>query len=317
VQATTAAAEAERLQRVAAERRGLWLASALALVGLLAFVLLFNFALPAPGAGLGTAARVGLGLVLAAVPAALWLVFFYSLDRAEPEPKRMVFNVLALGALLFAALQPPLLALLGVDEWLYATWWSRLIGGILVVGVIEQTLVWLAVRFAVFDHPEFDERVDGVIYAVAAGLGVATVINFRYVLEYGGVDLDVGSIRVVVNALAHAAFAGVLGYFIGQARFERVPVYYLPAGLGLAALLNGLLFFLLERTPATVLQGQKPWLDLVLAALVAIGALALVFWLIARANEETRRLAQGAALPAPEAAPPTLPGDTGTEGGAA
>lgn len=310
MQATTAAAEAERLQRVAADRRGLWLASALALLGLLAFVLLFNFVLPAPGDRLGTAARAGLGLVLAAVPAALWLVFFYSLDRAEPEPKRMVFNVLALGALLFAALQPPLLALLGVDEWMYATWWSRLIGGVLVVGVIEQTLVWLAVRFAVFDHPEFDERVDGVIYAVAAGLGVATVINFRYVLEYGGVDLDVGSIRVVVNALAHASFAGVLGYFIGQARFERVPVYYLPAGLGLAALLNGLLFFLLERTPATALQGQKPWLDLVLAALVAIGALALVFWLMARANEETRRLAQGAALPA-------LLGDTDTEVGAA
>jgi RsiW-degrading membrane proteinase PrsW (M82 family) len=298
---------------VAADRRGLWLASALALLGLLAFVLLFNFVLPAPGDSLSTAARVGLGLVLAAVPAALWLVFFYSLDRAEPEPKRMVFSVTALGALLFAALYAPLLTLLGVDEWLYATWWSRLIGGILVVGVIEQTFVWLAVRFAVFDHPEFDERVDGVIYAIAAGLGIATVVNFRYVLEYGGVDLDVGSIRMVVNALAHASFAGVLGYFIGQARFERVPIYYLPAGLGLAALLNGLLFFLLERTPATALQGQKPWLDLVLAALVAIFALALVFWLMARANEETRRLAQSAALPAQ----PALPTGTDAEGGAA
>jgi RsiW-degrading membrane proteinase PrsW (M82 family) len=99
-----------------------------------------------------------------------------------------------------------------------------------------------------FDHPEFDERVDGVIYAIAAGLGLATILNFEYVYSRNGVDLDIGSIRMVINTLAHASFAGVMGYFLGQARFEKTPVYYLPAGLTLAAVLNGLFFFLLDRT---------------------------------------------------------------------
>lgn len=289
--------ERGRLERVATNRMGLWWALALEILGLLAFVLIFNFLLPTLGDSLSTAARIALGLLFSLVPAALWLLFFYGFDRAEPEPKGMVLNVFLLGGLLFAALHGPLLqGIFDVDRWLPTTWWSRLLGGFLVVGVVEQALVWLTVRVSVYDHPEFDERVDGVVYAVAAGLGMATVINFTYVLDRGGVNLDIGSVRMVVNALAYASFAGVLGYFIGQVRFEKTPWYYLPLGLVLAALLNGLLFYWLE-SGSTGLAGQKPWGDLLLASVVAVLALVLVFWLIARANEETLRVVRGEARP--------------------
>src|SRR5690606_34230165 len=137
--------------------------------------------------------------------AALWLAIFYRLDRLEPEPKHMVLNVYLVGALLTAALHGPILqGVFNVNQWLYNNWWSHLLGGILVVGFLEQFIVYLAVRYVIFDDPEFDERVDGVIYAVAAGLGVATILNFNYVLQHGGVDLNIGSIRMVVHALAHA-----------------------------------------------------------------------------------------------------------------
>lgn len=290
--------ERGRLERVATNRMGLWWALALEFLGLLAFVLIFNFLLPTLGESLNTPALIGLGLLFSLVPALLWLGFFYGFDRTEPEPKAMVLNVFLLGALLFAALHGPLLqGLLGVDGWLHNSWWSRLLGGILVVGVFEQALVYATVRFLVFDNPEFDERVDGVVYAVAAGLGMATVINFTYVLDRGGVDLGIGSVRMVVNALAYASFAGVLGYFIGQARFEKTPWFYLPLGLSLAALLNGLLFFFLERS-SSGLAGGAAWGDLVLAASVAVASLIGVFWLVARANEETLRVLRGEPLPA-------------------
>ncbi len=301
----------DRLERVATNRIGLWWALALQLLGLLLFVLVFNFVLPSLGDELGQPGRIALGLVFSLVPAALWLVVFYGFDRAEPEPKHLVLRVFLGGAVLFAALSTPVLdRFFQIDAWLYATWWSRLLGGILIVGLIEQSIVYLAVRALAFEHPEFDERVDGVIYAVAAGLGVATVINFQYVLERGGVDLDIGSVRMVVNTLAYASFAGLLGYFIGQARFERVPWYYLPLGLLAAATLNGLLFYFLEGQ-STGLSGGKPWGDLLLAAVVALFALLLVFLLVARANEETLRVARGAAprraTPAPAPRGMSLP----------
>jgi RsiW-degrading membrane proteinase PrsW (M82 family) len=304
--------ELSRLVRVARNRSALWIALGMSLIGLIAFVVLFNVLLPSLGENLGDAALIGLGLFLSVVPAGLWLGFFYRLDRYEPEPKRMVLGVYGLGALVTAALHRPVLqGIFSVDAWLYDQWWARLLGGILVVGIFEQLLVYLVVRFSVFDHPEYDQRVDGVIYAMAAGLGMATVLNFQYVIEQGGVDLDIGSIRMVVNALAFASFAGIQGYFIGQARFERTPVYYLPGGLVIAAMLNGLFFFVLEQG-ATSLR-YNLWRDLFLASAIAVFTLVVVFWLIARDNEETLRVARLAAgagasqdpRPAPSALMPT------------
>jgi RsiW-degrading membrane proteinase PrsW (M82 family) len=287
-------------------RTGFWWALALELVGLALFVLLFTFVLPSLGQNLNQPARIGLGLLMALIPAALWLSFFLALDRNEPEPKWLVVRTLAASAILFVALAGPLLnGLFAIDEWLYTGVWSRLLGGFLVVGVIEQAIVYLAVRLTIFGRPEFSERVDGVIYGVAAGLGVATVVNFAYVLERGGVDLDVGAVRMVINTLAYGAIAGVLGYFVGQARFERVPIWYLPAGLTAAALLNGLLFFLLDGS-GTGLNPGSPWLDLGLAAAVAVLALAAVFGLVARAQAEPMRLE-----PAPAPVPRTQPRTAG------
>ena len=118
---------------------------------------------------------------------------------------------------------------------------------------------------------------------------------------------------MVVNALAYGGFAGIMGYFMGQSRFEKVPLYYMPAGLTFAAVINGLFFFLLNRTFSGGLT-YNPWSDLIFAAIVTVIALAIVFWLIERANEETLRIAHQqvrdslgmAPVPVPAAAEPVV-----------
>lgn len=306
---STDTAYRERLERVATNRSGLWWALALQILGLLVFVLLCNFLFPTIGQDLPTGWRVALGMGVSLIPAFLWLAFFYGFDRVEPEPKQMVLTVFAAGAILVGALHAPLLnGIFQLDSWLYTTWWSRLLGGIFIVGIFEQYLVYLAVRYLVYHHPEFDERVDGVVYAVAAGLGIATVVNFIYVAERGGVDMDIGSLRIVINTLAYASFAAILGYFIGQSRFEKTPVWYLPLGLSLAAFGNGLLFYFLEGNRSSLARGL-PWTDLLLAAIVAVVALLVAFWLVARANQETLRIMRGEVAPAanPAQQPRTTP----------
>jgi RsiW-degrading membrane proteinase PrsW (M82 family) len=287
--------ELSRLTRVANHRLSFWTGILFALLGLLAFVIIFNVFFPTLGDQLSQGGLILLGLVFSVVPAGLWLSFFYRLDRQEPEPVEMVFDIFVIGMLLTAALYQPILqGVFGIDSWLYDRWWARLFGGILIVGFFEQFLVYVTVRYGVFHRPEFDERMDGIIYAIAAGLGFATVLNFIYVIKRGGVDLDIGSIRMVVNALAHASFAGVLGYFIGQTRFEKTPIYYLPMGLTIAAVMDGLFFFILERSSTGGLH-FNPWMNLIFATIVALLTLFIVFWLVGRDNEETLRLAHEAA----------------------
>lgn len=283
--------ELSRIERVAHNRSGLWVAIVITIVGLLVFIGIFNFLLPNLGDNLSGMPLIVLGLLLSLVPATIWLYFFYRLDRLDPEPKHMVLGIFLMGVLVTAALHDPIInGLFDVRAWQYNTWWGHLFGGILIVGFVEQFLIYATVRYVIFKHPEFDERVDGVIYAVAAGLGLATVLNFQYVLRSNGVDLDIGSVRMVINALGYASFAGVMGYFIGQTRFEKTPIYYMPAGLALAATLNGLFWFLIDRTIGGGLQ-PNPWGDLIFAAVVAVITLAIAFWLVERANEETLRIA--------------------------
>lgn len=279
------------VEHIAHNRRGFWIAALIALVGLLAFVGIFNLLFDRIGDGLGGFTLIGLGLLMSLVPAGLWLGFFYRMDRLEPEPKEKLIGVFILGALVAGAVAIPFLEnFVAIDSWLYNSLATQLVGGILLVGFVEEAVVYLVVRYGIYADPEFDERVDGVIYAIAAGLGMATVLNFNYVLEHGGVDLGIGSVRVVVTALAHASFAGILGYFIGQARFEKTPPLYLPAGLALAALLNGLFFLLEDRVTGAGLT-VNPWNGLILALVMAGVSLAAVFWLVERSNEETLRVA--------------------------
>ena len=212
--------------------------------------------------------------VLALVPAIVWLALFYRRDRYEPEPKVLVLQVFVLGALLAGAVGIPLVErVFDTSTWLYRVpIWQRLLAGVLVIGFTQEYLKYAAVRFFVFDLPEFDELTDGIVYAVAAGLGYATALNIAFVAGTGGVDLGPGAVRVALTALAHASFAGVTGYFLGSAKMRPRPLWWMPIGVTIAAVLNGLFFFLRGMLSQGGLSADggnaNPWAGLAMAVLL-------------------------------------------------
>jgi protease PrsW len=228
------------------------------------------------------------GLVMALVPALVWLVAFTQQDRLEPEPKHYVFGVFILGALLAQAVGQPLIReFFRVQDWASGSAVVNILASILIAGFIQEFLKYAAVRYTVFYSGEFDERVDGIIYGAAAGLGYATVLNLQYVISNGGVDLGVGVMRVATSALAQASFAGVVGYFLGIAKFERKGPLWMPLGLTLAAVLNGVTSYVLGEVTRIGGFAINPWYGLVVAVIVAGGTFAALFTLIRRLNEAT------------------------------
>jgi RsiW-degrading membrane proteinase PrsW (M82 family) len=228
------------------------------------------------------------GLVMAIVPALIWLFAFLQQDRLEPEPKRYVFGVFILGALLAQAVGQPLIRdFFGIQNWASGNALVNILASILIAGFIQEFLKYAAVRYTVFYSAEFDERVDGIIYGAAAGLGYATMLNVQYIISNGGVDLGIGVMRVATTALAQACFAGVVGYFLGIAKFERKGPLWLPLGLTLAAVLNGVVSYVLGQVTRLGGFSFNPWYGLVVAVIIAGGTFYALFMLIRRLNAAT------------------------------
>lgn len=265
---------------------GFWRASVVQIVGLGVFSALVaygaNFVGPLTGLPLALA-----GVLLAIIPSALWLIFFYQQDRLEPEPKHRVAAVFLLALLLADVLGRRVVEeWLRVGDWATASTQTSLLAAILVVGVTYQAIAYLSVRLLVYNTPEFDERMDGIVYGTVAGLGVATLLNLRFVLANGGVELGAGVIQTVTTSLAQASFAGLQGYFMAEAKFTHRPVWWVPLGFALAALLNGLFSWLIGEVSAVGLQ-VDPWRSLVLGLVVALVAFAVLVALMRRTTRVT------------------------------
>jgi RsiW-degrading membrane proteinase PrsW (M82 family) len=275
-----------RVPRWSLRRARLLVGSKLVLVGGLvvyvALIWLFEGA-----AGIDGAVHLSplLALLLAGVPAALWLGFFYLQDRHEPEPKDFVIGVFVLGALIAAPLADFVIYQLApprplAQHGLGAFSLDRIVHATLVMGLGQELCKYVVVRYTIYPSQEFDEPMDGVVYMMAAGTGFAVWINYHRFQDLGhAIVLSHGAAMAVVTTLAHASFAGVLGYVMGRAKFTRrtplVRTVLLFLGLLLAAALNGQ-FTLVELWISSSGLAQQPWKGVGYAAGFAVLIFALL-----------------------------------------
>ena len=113
-----------------------------------------------------------------------------------------------------------------------------------VVGLGEETLKYLVVVLYAFRKPCFNEPFDGIVYAVMVSLGFAAFENIFYVMEGG---LSVAVLRMFTAVPMHAAFAVIMGYYIGLSKYYKGTARTEKSlkGLVYAVLLHGLYDFVL------------------------------------------------------------------------
>lgn len=162
------------------------------------------------------------GFALAAVPAALFLLFIYRQDRIEPEPMGLVLGVFALGGLLcWGAVAPLEHQVFGAGGWEHRGGLAPWVSSVGVSGTLHMLAVFVAVRYTVFQTTEFDEPIDGIVYAVAAGLGLATVDNVAFVVQHDHVLPLAGAVAIANTTLIDVAASAILGFGLSRLRFEE------------------------------------------------------------------------------------------------
>src|SRR5262245_34778097 len=233
---------------------------------------------------------------MACVPAMFWLGFFYLMDRHEPEPKQLVVGVCVLGALVAAPLADfvhaqavPAVAL--EQNGLSAFSLDRILYAVLVAGLTQEMCKYAVVRYTIYMSREFDEPMDGIVYMMACGTGFAVWVNYHRLSEQGHqVFLSTGAAQAVVTTLAHASFAGALGYVMGRAKFSRrsAPVRgaLMMGGLLGAAVLNGQ-FSVVKNWVQQTGMAQHPWRGEFYAAMCASAVLGVIWFVAQRLLRES------------------------------
>ena len=177
------------------------------------------------------------------IPGLFWLWYFNRYDVSDKEPLSELLRCLLLGSLaVIPALiwEAPFRDLLQTSN----SPLVQLVLSFFVVGLGEELFKLVAVYVAVFKSEHFSEPMDGIIYAIATSIGFSVVENILYISAFG---LAVAPLRGTIATLAHIAFSGLAGYFLGQARFADKPLPSALLGLAVASFAHGLYDFLLIR----------------------------------------------------------------------
>ncbi|RLI62993.1 MAG: protease PrsW [Promethearchaeia archaeon] len=178
-------------------------------------------------------------ILLGFAPGLYWLWFFYRQDKLEPEPKKLVFIAYFLG-ILAAALVIFIHMPFKLDYF---------VGAVVSAPIFEELAKFLMVWAYLYRNQNFNEPMDGIVYAVAVALGFASIENGLYLFRINQQAQYLLSNTILIRALlsvpAHALFSGIWGYALGRYKFDKKKNRFIVVyGLLLAMLLHALFNFL-------------------------------------------------------------------------
>jgi RsiW-degrading membrane proteinase PrsW (M82 family) len=154
-------------------------------------------------------------LILSLAPVFIIAGYIYFRDKYEKEPIRLLLLSLFFGAL---TVIPVLFVGQFFDGFtsmfpgLFASAWKAFV----VAGFTEELFKFLALYLLIWKSREFNDKFDGIVYAVFISLGFAAVENILYVFGNGH---GTGIMRAFTAVPAHAIFGITMGFYFGMAKF--------------------------------------------------------------------------------------------------
>jgi len=181
-------------------------------------------------------------LLASLAPVFIILFYVYFRDKYDKEPLGLLIKALLLGIVivipvvfverLLMNLMPPAGK---VAEAAYHAF--------VVAGFTEELFKFLALYLLVWKSPSFNEKFDGIVYAVFVSLGFAGVENVMYVMDGG---MQTALVRAITAVPAHAIFGVTMGYYLGIAHmYEELKSKYLGRALLVPIVLHGIYDFIL------------------------------------------------------------------------
>ncbi len=198
--------------------------------------------------------KVILYILIAIIPGLIWLFIFLRRDNLE-EPKLEITKVFYLSMMLVIPAGLIEMNLLEKISSLEINNLYYFLKFVLIVGLIEEIMKYLVVRYVVLKRSFLDEPIDVVIYMIVSGLGFATAENILTFIADPNLMTDpqisngvkIAMVRFFGANLLHILCSGIIGIFIALS-FYQIKKRYLILVLGftLSIIIHGVFNFSIE-----------------------------------------------------------------------
>ncbi len=181
-------------------------------------------------------------LIIAILPVILLMIYIYRQDKYEREPIGLLLLTF-FGGMLSIPLD---FLIIDLIELIIPSTGTPTYSAFLQAGIPEELSKFIILMIIIWRNKNFNEYIDGIVYATFLGLGFAIVENIGYVfdVEIGGVGT--GILRAFLSVPGHFLFAVIMGYFMSMAKFNpNRKTFYLFLSFALAALAHSLFDWLL------------------------------------------------------------------------
>ena len=221
-------------------------------------------------------------IALAVLPAIILLFYTYQQDKLQREPIKMVMRGFLYGCLaVFASFFISVPALnLGLFPDEIGSFWDAFRQAFFGAAIPEETAKLLCLWLFLRRNPYFDERMDGIVYAVSIGMGFAAFENVEYLFAAGTDWVTTGIGRSLTAIPGHFGFAVLMGYYFSLYRFDR----YRAPGAGVKMWLYPVLAHGIYDNVA-MMSAVTPQLS----GAITITILLFCFWMVKWARKSMRR----------------------------
>jgi len=160
-----------------------------------------------------------------AIPAlvAMWIIDRLDAKRPEPMSTRWLISLAGMLSVIPAIfLELGLTRTIGETVPPLGTYQGASFHAFVIAAAVEEACKIAVVYWVVWWRPEFDERMDGIVYASRAGLGFALVENVMYLLNEAPLrdQLILWVERALLAVPGHAMWTGMIGGMAARRRFD-------------------------------------------------------------------------------------------------
>ena len=195
-------------------------------------------------------------LLTALLPIAILVYHIYRKDKKSPEPtgqliKAFLFGILSVPVSFCISIPLGIIGLYPVEATsILGSISTAFFGAAIPEEIAKFFMLWLLLR----KNRYFDEKMDGIVYAVCASLGFAALENIMYLFSNAETNLSIGIARAIFAVPGHFCFGILMGYYYSLAKFyPKTPKKNKALILIAPILIHGVydsILFIINVTPA-------------------------------------------------------------------